>query len=106
MLFENDRFIGVLSYNYGRLISDLLISLIFILQSIVEHYDGLQSLCLLRQNNITDIIHLENDVMIYENLDVLKDINFDNISDLVLGKASIEYVDNGLSLKQNNHQLL
>jgi hypothetical protein len=31
----------------------------------------------MRQNNITDIIHLENDVMIYENLDVLKD-KFDN----------------------------
>jgi len=27
----------------------------------------------MRQNNINDIIHLENDVMIYENLDTLKD---------------------------------
>ncbi len=35
------------------------------------------------------------------NLDALKYIDFNNISYLVWGKASIEYVDNGLSLKQN-----
>ena len=36
------------------------------------------------------------------NLDVLRDIDFNNISDLVLSKASIEYVDNAVSNLTNN----
>ena len=39
----------------------------------------------MKKNNISDIIHIENDVMIYDDLDNIKDIylSFDNIDRVI-----------------------
>ena len=58
----------------------------------------------MKTNNITDIIHIENDVMIYDNLDNLKDkfnkdkiyLLFDNIDRVIPG---IMYINNHTNLK-------
>ena len=58
----------------------------------------------MKQNNTTDIIHIENDVMIYDNLDNLKDkfnkdkiyLVFDNINNVIPG---IVYINNYTNLK-------
>ena len=58
----------------------------------------------MRSNNITDIIHIENDVMIYDNLDNLKDkfnkdkiyLLFDNTDRVIPG---IMYINNYSNLK-------
>lgn len=61
----------------------------------------------MKDNNITDIIHIENDVMIYENLDKLKDnfnknkiyITFDTFSPYHRAVPSIMYIPNYQILK-------
>jgi hypothetical protein len=58
----------------------------------------------MKQNNTTDIIHIENDVMIYDNLDNLKDkfnkdkiyLVFDNIDRVI---PSIMYINNYSNFK-------
>lgn len=58
----------------------------------------------MKQNNITDIIHIENDVMVYDNFDNLKDnfnkdkiyLVFDNINNVIPG---IMYINNPTNLK-------
>jgi hypothetical protein len=58
----------------------------------------------MKQYNITEIIHIENDVMIYDNLDNLKDkfnknkiyLLFDNIDRVIPG---IMYINNHINLK-------
>ena len=58
----------------------------------------------MKKNNITDVIHIENDIMIYENLDNIKDIfdkdkiylSFDNIDRVI---PSIMYINNYSNLK-------
>ena len=58
----------------------------------------------MKQNNITDIIHIENDVMIYNNFDNLKDkfnkdkiyLVFDNIDRVI---PSIMYINNYSNFK-------
>jgi len=59
----------------------------------------------MKKNNITDIIHIENDIMIYDNLDNLKDkfnkdklyFVFDTINRVVPG---IMYINNHINLKK------
>lgn len=61
----------------------------------------------MKDNNITDIIHIENDVMIYENLDKLKDnfnknkiyITFDTFFPYHRAVPSIMYIPNYQILK-------
>lgn len=58
----------------------------------------------MKHNNITDIIHIENDVMIYDNFDNIKDkfnkdkiyLVFDNINNVIPG---IMYINNYTNLK-------
>ena len=47
----------------------------------------------MKKNNISDIIHIENDVMIYDDLDNIKDIylSFDNIDRVI---PWIMYINN------------
>jgi hypothetical protein len=59
----------------------------------------------MKTNNITDIIHIENDVMIYDNLDNMKDkfkkdklyLSFDNFYRVIPG---IMYINNHTNLKK------
>ena len=58
----------------------------------------------MKKNNITDVIHIENDVMIYDNLDNLTDkfnkdkiyLVFDNIDSVI---PSIMYINNYINFK-------
>jgi len=59
----------------------------------------------MKTNNITNIIHIENDIMIYDNLDNIKDkfnkdklyLLFDNINRVIPG---IMYINNHINLKK------
>lgn len=59
----------------------------------------------MKTNNINNIIHIENDIMIYDNLDNIKDkfnkdklyLLFDNINRVIPG---IMYINNHINLKK------